>query len=36
MINKICNRSLMVGASQNQDVIDTDTVRKAVEDNQLG
>ena len=36
MINKICNRSLMVGASQNQDTIDADTVRKAIEDSQLG
>lgn len=36
MINKICNRSLMIGASQNQDIINADTVRKAVEDNQLG
>ena len=36
MINKICNRSLMIGASQNQDTINADTVRKAVEDNQLG
>lgn len=36
MINKICSRSLMIGASQNQDIIDADTVRKAVEDNQLG
>ena len=36
MINKICNRSLMVGASLNQDTIHADTVRKAVEDNLLG
>ena len=36
MINKICRRSLMIGVSQNQDIIDADTVRKAVEDNQLG
>lgn len=36
MINKICSRSLMIGASQNKDIIDADTVRKAVEDNQLG
>lgn len=36
MINKICNRSLMIGASQNQDIIHADIVRKAVEDNQLG
>ncbi len=36
MINKICNRSLMIGASQGQNVIHADTVRKAVEDNHLG
>ena len=36
MINKICNRSLMIGASQNQDTIHADTVRKAIEDSQLG
>ncbi|WP_427805817.1 hypothetical protein [Fusicatenibacter saccharivorans] len=36
MINKICRRSLMIGVSQNQDIIDADTVRKAVLDNQLG
>ena len=36
MINKICNRSLLIGASLNQDTINADTVRKAIEDNQLG
>lgn len=36
MVNKICNRSLMIGASRGQDIIDADTVRKAVEDNHLG
>ena len=36
MINKICNRSLMIGASRSQDTINADTVRKAIEDNQLG
>lgn len=36
MINKICNRSLMIGASLGQDIIPADTVRKAVEDNHLG
>lgn len=36
MINKICNRILMVGASQGKSIIDADTVRKAVEDTQLG
>lgn len=36
MINKICSRSLMIGASLNQDIIDSETVRKAVSDTQLG
>ena len=36
MINKICSRSLMIGASQGKSIIDADTVRKAVEDTQLG
>lgn len=36
MINKICSRSLMIGASLNQDTINADTVMKAVEDNRLG
>lgn len=36
MINKICNRSLMIGASTGQNTIDTDTVMKAVDDTQLG
>lgn len=36
MINKICNRSLMIGASLGRDIIDADTVRKAVEDHHLG
>ena len=36
MINKICSRSLMVGASHGQNIIDAETVRIAVEDNQLG
>lgn len=36
MINKICNRSLMIGASMNQGTIDIDAVRKAIEDSQLG
>ena len=36
MINKLCRHSLMIGASQNQDIIDADTVRKAILDNQLG
>lgn len=36
MINKICSRSLMIGASQGKNIIDADTVQKAVEDTQLG
>ena len=36
MINKICSRSLMIGASQGKSIIDADTVQKAVEDTQLG
>lgn len=36
MINKICNRSLMIGANHGKDIIDAETVRKAIEDNQLG
>ncbi|MCD7982021.1 MAG: AAA family ATPase [Clostridiales bacterium] len=36
MINKICNRSIMIGASFNQNIITAETVGKAVEDIQLG
>ena len=36
MINKFCNRSLMIGASQGKNIIDADTVQKAVEDTRLG
>ena len=36
MINKICNRSLMIGASKGINIIDSETVRKAIEDTQLG
>ena len=36
MVNKICSRSLMVGASHGLNIIDAETVRIAVEDNQLG
>ena len=36
MINKFCNRSLMIGASQGKSIIDADTVQKAVEDTRLG
>ena len=36
MVNKICSRCLMIGASQGQKIIDAEIVRIAVEDNQLG
>ena len=36
MINKICNRSLMLGASLGQGTITTDTVMKALDDTHLG
>ena len=36
MINKICNRSLMIGASRNLNTINADIVMKAVDDIQLG
>ena len=36
MINKICNRSLMIGASKKLDIIDSDIVMKAVDDIRLG
>lgn len=36
MINKICNRSLMIGATFSQDIINAETIGKAVEDTQLG
>lgn len=36
MINKICNRCLMIGNSQGKGVIDADTALKAVNDIQLG
>ena len=35
MINKICNRSLMIGASLGKSIIDSDTVQKAIDDTQL-
>ena len=35
MINKICDRSLMIGASQGKSIIDAEVVRKAVEDTRL-
>ena len=36
MVNKICSRSLMVGESHGQGIIDAETVRISIEDNQLG
>lgn len=36
LINKLCNRSMMIGASHGINIIDAETVRKAVEDTQLG
>lgn len=36
MNNKICSRSLMFGSSHGHGIIDAETVRIAVEDNQLG
>lgn len=36
MINKICNRALMIGASRNLNILDADTIMKAVDDIQLG
>ena len=36
MINKICNRSLMIGASLGQSIITADTVMKALDDTHLG
>ncbi len=36
VINKICNRSLMIGASIGQDTITSETVMKAVDDTRLG
>lgn len=36
MINKICNRSLMIGAASGQGSINAETIGKAVEDTQLG
>ena len=35
MINKICSRSLMIGASQKLEVINTEIVMKALDDIQL-
>ena len=32
IINKICNRSLMIGSAENMDIIDIETVMKAVDD----
>lgn len=36
LINKICNRSMMIGANHGISIIDAETVRKAIEDTQLG
>ena len=36
MINKICSRSLIIGASQGSNIIDAGTVHKTVDDTQLG
>ena len=36
MINKICNRSLMIGASLGQNIITSDTVMKTLDDTHLG
>lgn len=36
IINKLCSRSIMIGASLGQDIINAETVGKAVEDTQLG
>ncbi len=36
VIDKYCNRSMMIGGNFGQAVIDKETVRKAVEDSQLG
>ena len=35
MINKICNRSLIIGEKQGVKIIDSETVMKAVDDTQL-
>ena len=35
MINKICDRSLLIGATQSKKIIDSDTIQKAAEDIQL-
>lgn len=35
MINKICTRSLVIGASQGKSIIDADTAQKAIEDTRL-
>ena len=36
MINKICSRSMIIGNSRKKDLIDSDIIREAVEDIQLG
>ena len=36
LINQLCNKSLLAGNNRNQNVIDTDTVMMAFNDNELG
>ena len=36
VVNKICNRALMIAASRNLNMIDADIVMKAVDDTHLG
>lgn len=36
MINQLCNKSLLVGNNKNINIIDTDTVMMAFDDNELG
>ena len=36
MINKICNRSLIIGEKQGKNTIDAETVMKAIDDTHLG
>lgn len=36
MINQLCNKSLLVGNNKNVNIIDTDTVMMAFDDNELG
>jgi len=36
LINQLCNKSLLAGNNRNQNIIDTDTVMMAFNDNELG